>query len=423
MTVPQFLLAEGFKGVAPIVHLPDGYIPLPPGVPAVKVLIADTDAYGTRSIQRPLEGGGYSVLVTRTGHQTLQAVYQQHPDLVLLGSHLHEANSHLICQQIKSDKNLGFLPVILMADYASEASVVVYEDEALNPDAVLTKPVDIAELANWLQIMLKLKTQFDRKLDRLASEARRLEILKTEIISNISHELGTPLLQVKSAISLLAEMIQQNNSRDQLRLADMATQAVARLEHEVNNIRQLARTHDIRLGPVVLQESVQLALRHLERSWNSREDVRRVQVDQPGRMLFVLADKRALARLLQVLLDNALKFSPSSEPVLVRVQALDNGRVRLSIQDFGIGIPPEEHDRIFDAFYKVDGSSTQQFGGSGTGLALAMLLASGMNITIHVESVPGQGSTFSFVLPLVDLDDDHDDDFDGDGYAGDPVLA
>lgn len=369
-------------------------------------MIADNDTSGTRSIQRPLEGGGYSVLVARTGRQTLQAVYQQHPDLVLLGSHLHEANSHLICQQIKSDKNLGFLPVILMADHVPEQGARVSEDDALNPDAVLTKPVDIAELANWLQIMLKLKAQFDAKLDRLANEARRLEILKTEIITNISHELGTPLLQVKSAIALLAEMIQQNNSREQMRVADMATQAVARLEHEVNNIRQLARTHDIRLGPVVLQEAVQLAMRHLERSWKSREGVGRIDVDLPGHMVFVLADKRPLARLLQVLLDNALKFSPPSEPVLVRTERLDHGRVWLSIQDFGIGIPPEEHDRIFDAFYKVDGSSTQQFGGSGTGLALAMLLASGMNLTINVESVPGEGSTFSLVLPEVDLDDD-----------------
>jgi len=81
-------------------------------------------------------------------------------------------------------------------------------------------------------------------------------MLKTDIIANVSHELGTPLLQVKSAVSLLAEDMNQGGSREQRLIASMATQAVARLEGVVNNIRQLARTRDIQLAPVVMHEGV-----------------------------------------------------------------------------------------------------------------------------------------------------------------------
>ncbi len=73
----------------------------------------------------------------------------------------------------------------------------------------------------------------------------------------------------------------------------------------------------------------------------------------------------------------------------------------VGVRDTGIGIAPEEQERIFDAFYKVDASATRRYGGSGTGLALATLLASGMNIEIELVSEPGVGSMFSFELPVV----------------------
>lgn len=381
-------------------------IPLPPGLSDVTVLIADTDSQTASALQRPLEGGGYVVVVTRTGRQTLQAIYDQRPDLVLLGSHLHEANGQWVCQQIKADTTLGFLPIILLSDHTPDPEQRNGGSDLL-PDAVLTKPINPAELAVWVQIMLRLKAQFDRRLARLARETKRLEILRSDIISNISHELGTPLLQVKSAIALLTEDITQHGSAEQTKLADMATQAVARLEGEVNNIRQLARTHDIRLAPTALLDAAHLAIRHVQRSWTSQRGVNRITTHIPDGMPLVLSDKRALGRLLQVLIDNALKFSPVEEPVYVIGEVLDDDRVWVGVQDFGIGIPADQHTRIFEAFYKVDGSTTARHGGSGTGLALALLLATSMNTSIQVDSAPGEGSTFSFVLPVADLDGDY----------------
>jgi signal transduction histidine kinase len=85
----------------------------------------------------------------------------------------------------------------------------------------------------------------------------------------------------------------------------------------------------------------------------------------------------------------------------VVAEEYDPDHVWIAVQDFGIGIPEEEHVNIFAAFYQVDGSSTKRYGGTGTGLTLALLLASGMNTVIQLESTPGEGSTFSFLLPVV----------------------
>jgi len=120
----------------------------------------------------------------------------------------------------------------------------------------------------------------------------------------------------------------------------------------------------------------------------------------------VLADKLALGRLLQVLIENALKFSPPESPVYVLARYDGHDEVWMGVQDFGIGIAEEEHEHIFDAFYQVERSSTRRYSGLGTGLALALLLARGMQTTIGLDSVVNEGSTFYFRLPVVRPGDD-----------------
>ncbi len=250
-----------------------------------------------------------------------------------------------------------------------------------------------------------MKQQIDRLIrenQELAEASRRVEVMKSDIISNVSHELSTPLVQVKAAVALLAEDMGQHGGSQQSSMAAMAEQAVARLESAVDNIRQLAQTHHIKLGPVSVPESIDLAVRMIERSWASRGASNRIQKQIDGKLPPAVADKRALARLIQLLLDNALKFSPEESPVYLQVTSSRDRQVWISVQDFGIGIAEEEQSRIFEAFYQVDGSSTRRYGGTGTGLALAMLLAHGMHTEIEVQSVPNQGSTFSFRLPAAD---------------------
>ena len=373
-------------------------IPLPRGAESVIVIIADSDTATVTALQASLESGGYTVLIADTGEQLINDVRDQQPHIVILGK-VEDSDPRRLCRLIKLDDSAGFVPIIRLVTRKPRRSV-----PDTGPDVVLTKPIDLDVLTDQLWLLYGLKRQFDRRLQKLATKARAVELLKTDIIANVSHELGTPLLQVKSAVSLLAEEVTQKGVHEETRVADMATQAVARLESVVNNIRQLARTHNIHLGPVVLDEAADLAIRHLARSWASRGRRARVEKHLDPDLPLVLGDKRALGHLLQLLLDNALKFSPPDTAVHIVAEPHDQDHVWIGVQDYGIGIPAEEHARIFDAFYQVDGSTTRRYGGTGTGLALAMLLANGMNTTVQLDSAPGEGSTFWFVLPVTDLD-------------------
>jgi signal transduction histidine kinase len=307
-----------------------------------------------------------------------------------------------LCEQIKSDASLGFVPVIFMT---MQTNGTWEDDTDFSPDATVHKPINDNELQSWVRRLLRIKRQVEHPRRRRAMHTQEVNLLKTDIISNVAHELGTPLVQVKAALSLLNEDISQRGSADQDKLSLMATQAVARLEGAIENIRQLAQSHHIRLAPIIVEEAVDLAIRYLERSWMSRGAHTRISKQIEDHLPPVWGDKRALGRLLQLLLDNALKFSPEDSPVYVEACRLPDNQVWIGVQDFGIGIADEDHASIFEAFYQVDGSSTRRYGGTGTGLALATLLANGMNTTIDVESKPGEGSTFSFILPEADLDE------------------
>jgi signal transduction histidine kinase len=111
-----------------------------------------------------------------------------------------------------------------------------------------------------------------------------------------------------------------------------------------------------------------------------------------------MADKQGLGIVLSQLLDNALKFSQDR----VELSARRVGQsVVVSVHDYGIGIPEDKAEQIFDSFYQVDATSTRRFGGTGVGLAIVRLILDRHHTQIHVESEEGRGSTFTFQLPIV----------------------
>jgi len=385
--------------VGELQELTSGVITLPPGIPAAMVLIAAYDLDTSTALAQSLEAGGYTVVLALSPGDAARLAQTHSPDAIIIES-LPDGDSLALCRLIKQDVR-AFIPVILVTPHESEAEAAA-TNPAVSPDALLVDP-PLAEIERWLHSLLRIRFRFHPPPALHDQQARTFAQVRNSIMARISHELGTPLLQVKSAVALLIEDLIAIQHDDEHDLTLMATKAVARLEHLVDNIRNLTHMDELHLEPISLPEAADYAVRLINRKWATHGSAERIENRLPDDLPPVLGDKIGLGNLLQLLLDNALRFSATDAPIHILGCLDDSDHVWIGVRDFGIGIPAHEQEHIFEPFYKVNDSISQHQGGPGVGLSLAQMLAAGMNTIIHVESAPGKGSTFSLILPAVFL--------------------
>jgi signal transduction histidine kinase len=231
-----------------------------------------------------------------------------------------------------------------------------------------------------------------KDLEKIASE---VDLLKNAIVRNVSHELRTPLLQVKSAVKLMTEDI------DHPTLGNLALAATARLESVVSNITQLAQSMDeLNIVPMIVRDCVNYAMVNLRRAWEHKEETSRIVLYVDEHLPPAMGDRQSISTALQLLVDNALKFSQKS--VEIHVCLVDN-EIEIAVRDYGIGIPASKLKIIFDTFFQIDSSSRRRYGGLGVGLSIVKMILERHNAQIRVESEEGVGSTFSFRLPIANL--------------------
>lgn len=371
---------------------------LPPGMMEATVLLVAAGPEAL-TLRQQLNAGGYTVLEAVTEPLIRQALYQAMPTVALIAG-LSPQESRRCCTVIKSN-GTAFVPVMVLGALSPPES----GELAQEPEVLWEEWPQASELQRSLHMLVRVKAQVDQRYAQLDLATARFEHIKDTILQRLAHELGTPMLQVKTAVALLADDIRSHGEENSQEVAAMATQAVARLENLIQNIRQLSHSHHITFDLVNFEESADYAIRQLKRNWQLQKAVERIVKRLPAELPPVLSDKFALAHLLQILLDNALRYSPPEQPVILRAELIEPGTVLVSVEDFGQGIPPEEMAHITKPFYKVDDATNPHQRGAGLGLALANLLAVSLRTALEVESIPGQGSIFSFRLPVADLDE------------------
>ncbi len=384
------------------------------------ILVVDDDNADSADLCLMLHQAGYDVFTGKATASIDDLIADSQPQLVVLALRVPQDASLALCARVKQAEQPAFLPIVVVT--AEDGALARLAGMESGVDAYLVRPIREDEFLVQVRTLLNIKQRFDtlsganrqltkdleernKQLEGALKTARELDVIKTAIVRNVSHELRTPLLQVKSAIALLDEEARAGlptGAPFLLKLLSMAIQATGRLESTVANITQLAESQNLHLEAVVLNESVDLAIRNLERSWKSQDDCARIEKHYEGAIPLVRGDKRGIAQVLQHLLDNALKFSPQGGPVEIIVRPLEDGSVWVAVRDHGIGIAKRELKHIFEAFYQVDASTTRRFSGVGVGLTLAKLILDQMGSQLHVESTLGKGSTFSFTLPGYD---------------------
>ena len=231
------------------------------------------------------------------------------------------------------------------------------------------------------------------------TEPQRLDAMRRDFVSNISHELRTPM----GALCLLAETLAgENDPEVSSRLAVRVQAEAIRLSTIMDDLLELSRIESNETSersPVAIQHVISEALSRVRPTADEKQVP--IETVLPVLDLVVRADRRQLTSAVFNLLDNAVKYSNANRPVRVTTR-IEGDCVEVEVRDQGYGIPLRHQKRIFERFYQVDRSRENTGSGVGLGLAIVRHVATNHGGEVRVESTVGEGSLFTLAVPVSD---------------------
>jgi len=238
------------------------------------------------------------------------------------------------------------------------------------------------------------------ELQKALERVSELSQLKANFVSNISHELRTPLTHVKGYVELLISESLGEITEEQRHALQVSQQSTGRLETLIDDLIMFAVASrgelSIKQENVDIQRLANLAVKSSANKAQERGVSLNAVIDD--NVPPVQADMQKIAWVLNQLVDNGVKFTPSNGHVVVSVKREGENLVIVSVTDTGIGIPSAKLEDIFEPFHQLDGSSTRRYGGTGLGLSLVRQIIEAHGSMLEVQSVEGRGSTFKFPL-------------------------
>ncbi|MGZ8783065.1 MAG: PAS domain-containing protein [Gaiellaceae bacterium] len=263
-----------------------------------------------------------------------------------------------------------------------------------------TFPVDGPAGELWLSLTAAEFASGTVYAFRDLTEERAVEQLKSDFVSTVSHELRTPLAAIYGAAMTLQRSDVELNATQEAGMLGVIAGESERLARIVNDILLASRLDSgaatVEIGSTDATELARAVLAAAEAHLPPDVELT-LTAPEPGPQ--VAADPDGLRQVLVNLVENAVKYSPNGGRVQLELQPV-GGSVRFAVSDSGLGIPPSEHERIFEKFFRLDPNLSRGVGGTGLGLYISREIVRRMGGRIRVESESGRGSTFSFELPL-----------------------
>ena len=414
-----------------------------------KILYVEDNAANRLLVQQVLEGVGHTVLEAVDGLSGIKAAREQKPDLILLDINIPGMDGYETATRIKSFPALSSIPIIALT-----AKVMAGDRErALTAgcDGYIAKPIDVDELPRQVTEFLNgrrdkvsveqesvyLREYNERLVDHLEQKVKELTIanqvlahtdtMKSRFIDLAAHELRTPLAAIRGYLGILTlpnNEFMQSTSSDTQELVDGIVTGVDRLYGIVQDMLDVTRieagTLQLRHTPV----SLELTFRRIKKEFAEAIEKRHQSlVITDARIPTFWADGDRVMQILRNLVSNAIKYTPDGGTIEITAKvtggeqkpftsSLADRLVQITVKDSGVGIPPEQHELIFENFHEVreiehHSTSKTDFmgGGAGLGLPIARGVAEAHGGSLWVESQGYDrktcpGSKFHLVLPL-----------------------
>ncbi len=228
--------------------------------------------------------------------------------------------------------------------------------------------------------------------------------LKSDFVANVSHELRTPMTSIKGYVEVMLMGASGPLNDQQLHFLEVVKNNAQRLNVLVNDLLDVSRIEAGRITlsfqPLDIGELAQEALNDIQRRSHEDNKPMTFTLETPGNLPEVDGDIERVRQILGNLISNAYNYTPENGQVTVRIQPADTA-IQIDVQDNGIGIPQEEHERIFERFNRGEDPLVLETAGTGLGLSIVKNLVEMHHGAIWLSSTgePGKGSIFSFTLP------------------------
>jgi signal transduction histidine kinase len=251
-----------------------------------------------------------------------------------------------------------------------------------------------------LELLVRRRT---KDLESAVEELKQLNETKNRFLSNITHELRTPLCVIINACDFLKGGYSGTLNEKQFRYVDNASECGSHLLTLINNLLDLTRLRSGKTKAKFSRFSIHAFVETIVNEMrNFRPDAHiTMQTSFEPDDFELTADPQMLRQIIYNLLSNALKFSPPDSRIAIRVQKMEESRqMRLSIADEGIGIAKDNMERIFNEFEQIENPMTKKRSGTGLGLPIVKKLAELHHGTISLQSELGKGTEAILLLPL-----------------------
>ncbi len=291
---------------------------------------------------------------------------------------------------------------------SSSANIIARGD--LSHSVQVRNNQEVAELADSLnKIAQRLREDMNDLetrailVERANRELSRLNKLKSEFVSMVSHELRAPLINIKQSSSLILESTIGQINEEQKRCLVIVNHSADRLLKLISDLLDISKIEagkfKLNRQMISIGKVIQEAAESLER-WREAKKIR-LKLEIEPNLPHINADPDRVNQILVNLFSNAIKFTSAGGRITIKAKVEEKGDfLEISVRDTGIGIPPEQLDKIFERFKHASSTSSLPLQGIGLGLSITREIVKMHGGNIWVESKQGQGSRFTFTLPF-----------------------
>lgn len=372
------------------------------------VLVVDDLETNRDALARMLEREGLSTAVAQDGLEALERMRQADYDAVLLDVMMPRLDGIQTLTVMKREESLRDIPVIMLS--ALNEARAIRECIELGADDYLPKPIDRSLLRARLSSCLRRKELLDRekahlqRLEATNEELRRLGQLKSRFLATAAHDLKNPLTTVLILLEQITEAAGSGDAgtlqrRHAGRIRDSVNRMLGIIQAILDSAAHEAGDLPLALGPVDLAGLAHAVLEDNRDYAHSKQIELTLKAESPG--IPALADPSRMRDVLDNLVNNAIKFSPSQRRVELRVGRSGN-RARVEVQDEGPGLTEEDCRLAFTPYQRLSARPTGNEVSTGLGLSIVKHLVDLQQGAVKVSCTPGQGATFTVDLPLAE---------------------